>query len=267
MDGAGLSSTSLLNLNGGVLEATGSVTRTLGASGGNVELTGGASGFSAFNGATTVTINNSGNPLQWGSATFNPTSLVLNAATANSPLTFASPIDLYGNARTITVNGIALAPVTIGGNITSSVGVGGLTVTGVATGVLILTGNNTYNGTTSINETAGATLQIGNGGTTGTLGTGNVVFGAANILAFNRSDTGLIIANPISGTGILSQIGAGTTTLTGLNTYTGATNVNAGTLAVSLANQSNTVTSASAVTWQGAHCRFWASPAARMPRR
>ena len=75
---------------------------------------------------------------------------------------------------------------------------------------------------------------------------------AADTLAFNRSDTGLTVANVISGaTGIVSQLGTGTTTLTGANTYGGATNVNLGTLVVSLANQSNTLPSASPVTLAG----------------
>jgi fibronectin-binding autotransporter adhesin len=52
-----------------------------------------------------------------------------------------------------------------------------------AAGRRILTGANTYSGTTNIGE---GSLQVGAGGTTGTLGTGNVVNGGA--LAFNRSD-------------------------------------------------------------------------------
>ncbi|WP_376804025.1 autotransporter-associated beta strand repeat-containing protein, partial [Candidatus Raskinella chloraquaticus] len=42
----------------------------------------------------------------------------------------------------------------------------------IGDGTLALTGSNTYNGTTTISA---GTLQVGNGGTTGTLGTGNVV--------------------------------------------------------------------------------------------
>ncbi|WP_375415094.1 autotransporter domain-containing protein [uncultured Bradyrhizobium sp.] len=70
-------------------------------------------------------------------------------------------------------------------------------------------------------------MQVGGGGTTGSLGTGAVTNNS--ILAFNRSDA-LAVANAISGTGALQQLGAGTTTLTADNSYTGGTTIGAGTL-------------------------------------
>src|SRR5205814_2276619 len=102
---------------------------------------------------------------------------------------------------------------------------GGGFVSQDGSGTTILTGNNSY-GFTAINA---GTLQVGNGGTTGTLGTIGVTNNA--ILAFNRSDT-VTVANAISGTGSLANSGSGTTILTGSNTYTGATTVNAGILAL-----------------------------------
>jgi autotransporter-associated beta strand protein len=71
-------------------------------------------------------------------------------------------------------------------------------------------------------------LQVGDGGVTGTLGTGTVVNNG--ILAFNRSDAVTVGAN-ISGAGELQQIGSGTLVLTGSNSY-GATTINAGTLQI-----------------------------------
>jgi autotransporter-associated beta strand protein len=94
------------------------------------------------------------------------------------------------------------------------------------TGTLTLSGANTYSGGTIV--TAG-TLQLGNGGATGSIA-GDVVNNAA--LAFNRSNAYQFVG-AISGSGAVQQDGAGTTTLTAVNTYAGATIINAGTLALS----------------------------------
>ncbi|WP_407193827.1 autotransporter domain-containing protein [Bradyrhizobium sp. STM 3566] len=105
-------------------------------------------------------------------------------------------------------------------------------------GTLTLTGANTYIGGTTIST---GTLQIGNGGTTGSI-VGNVTDNAT--LAFNRSDA-VTFGGAISGSGGVNQIGSGTTTLTGTNTYTGTTIVSAGTLVLaSAASITSNVTNA-----------------------
>jgi autotransporter-associated beta strand protein/T5SS/PEP-CTERM-associated repeat protein len=96
-------------------------------------------------------------------------------------------------------------------------------------GTLILTGNNTYTGGTTI---TGGTLQLGDGGTSGSI-VGNVTNDGT--LAVNRSNT-FMFGGVISGTGAFQQNGAGTTILTAANTYTGATTVNAGTLQAGAVN-------------------------------
>ena len=100
------------------------------------------------------------------------------------------------------------------------------TLTQAGAGTTTLTGTNSYAGATTV--TAG-TLQIGNGGTTGTVGAANVAVSAGARLTINRSDA-YTLGQVVSGAGSLRQAGAGTTTLTGTNTYTGATVVDAGTL-------------------------------------
>lgn len=95
----------------------------------------------------------------------------------------------------------------------------------IGAGTTILTANNSYGGGTTI---AGGTLQLGNGGTTGSIA-GDVVNNAA--LAFNRSNE-VTFAGTISGSGAVSQTGTGTLILTGGNSYAGATNVMAGTLLI-----------------------------------
>ena len=91
-----------------------------------------------------------------------------------------------------------------------------------------LTGNNTYAGTTTVN---GGTLEIGSGGTSGTLGSGPVVLTSGN-LQFNRSDDFSGSANVISSAGNVIKEGVGKATLTGENSYTGTTTVNDGTLEI-----------------------------------
>ena len=80
---------------------------------------------------------------------------------------------------------------------------------------------------------ANGTLQLGNGGTVGSLGAGGVANNGT--LAIARSDA-ITLANPITGTGNLVQQGAGTTTLTGANNYTGGTTISAGKLIASAAS-------------------------------
>jgi len=93
-------------------------------------------------------------------------------------------------------------------------------------GTLTLSGDNIYSGGTTIST---GTLQIGNGGTTGSI-LGNVTDNA--ILTFDRSDSTSFGGN-ISGGGVLQQNGTGTLTLSGINSYGGGTFLNSGTLAVS----------------------------------
>ncbi len=132
-------------------------------------------------------------------------------------------------------------PWTVGAKNTDSTFAGNITgnsLTKVGTATLTLTGTNSYTGTTTI---SGGTLRIGNGGTTGSLGAGGVTDNAT--LAFSRSDS-IMDTNSgvISGTGNLAKRGAGRLALTKAHTYTGATTIETGTLALtnsgSIANSS-----------------------------
>lgn len=118
-----------------------------------------------------------------------------------------------------------------------------MAVTKMGTGTQIFTGANTYTGVTTIND---GTLQIGAGGTSGSI-SGNVtlatdIFGAGR-LAFNRSDD-LTYSGVISGDGVLAKFGAGTLTLAAASTFSGNTTISAGTITLGHTNslQNSTVT-------------------------
>jgi|GEM_PF-1436327 len=97
------------------------------------------------------------------------------------------------------------------------------------TGEVVFTADNDYTGTTTF---AAGDLVIGNGGTTGTLGTSLVLaIPAGSTLAYNRSDD-IVVAKAFSGAGDFEQRGTGTLTLTAANSYTGTTTITNGILQV-----------------------------------
>lgn len=92
-------------------------------------------------------------------------------------------------------------------------------------GTLFLLQNNTFNGNVTISA---GTVQLGNGGTTGDLGTGTGTVVNNGALIVNRSNA-LTLAHSISGSGSLTLTGGGNLTLTGTNSY-GTTTILSGTL-------------------------------------
>ncbi|MCC8379032.1 autotransporter outer membrane beta-barrel domain-containing protein [Xenorhabdus sp. PB30.3] len=92
-------------------------------------------------------------------------------------------------------------------------------------GTLVLTGENNYTGNTKVTR---GTLQIGNGGTHGSI-TSHVVTGSEGTLLFNRADN-VTFGGNIEGKGKLVQNGKSTLALAGANSYTGTTEVRKGTL-------------------------------------
>ncbi len=197
-----------------LITITGTKTFTTNANGGNLNVSG------VVNASTGGIIKSGGGTLILGGDTYTTTTTI-NGGTVQ--------IGAGGPGGTITgaiTNNANLAfnctnPLTISSAIS---GTG--TVNQIGTGTVMLTGTNTYSGVTTISS---GTLQIGNYGTTGTLGSGAVINNAA--LSFTRKDN-TTVANAISGTGTVKQLGSGVTILTGNNTYTGATVINGGTLQV-----------------------------------
>ena len=134
-------------------------------------------------------------------------------------------------------------------NVSGTISGAGGSLVKVGTGTLTLSGANTYTGGTTI---LGGTISVSNdanlggasGGLTLTGGTGTlqttdsfasarpVTLGFAGGIIDTMANT-LTLSGPIGGTGTLNKIGSGTLNLTGNNTYTGGTQVLAGTLSVS----------------------------------
>lgn len=224
---------------------------TLGAGSNSLGFTGNLSGFTG-----TLNIGTGGGRVRFQSASGNQiassaTINVLNNATllVDNILTYGSNIFLNGGttgeglgqfrieAGAVWTGAVTLnANTTIGtngtvGTISGNIGGSTFGFTKVGAATLILTGTNTYTGLTGV--TAGV-MQLGNGGTTGSLSNASVITLTGANLAINRSNAvaqGTDFSTAaISGTGSLTQTGTGTTTLSAANTYTGVTSVNRGTL-------------------------------------
>jgi autotransporter-associated beta strand protein len=161
-----------------------------------------------------------------------------------NPAVTTSALTLTGNANSnislsgpLTVESIGI--VTIGEVID---GTGSLTKTGANT--LILTATNAYSGNTTVSE---GILQIGSGGTTGTLGAGAVTNDASLVFDYGTG-AAVTVANTISGNGSLTKRGPGLLRLTATSGYTGATTVEQGTLRISGHLDGTTVTLQSGAT-------------------
>ena len=178
-------------------------------------------------GANTLTIAKGAN------ATGNTAGVAFGAITFTAAPTFS-----IGANSTLTLgavsNGANTATITGAGNLAQSGvwggGAGGLTLDAGFTGLVTLSQANTYTGNTLI---SGGTLQIGNGGTTGSLSSSSSITNDGT-LAFNRTNTvtqGTDFASIIGGSGGVTQSGSGTLVLTGANTYS-TTLISAGTVQV-----------------------------------
>nr|WP_315132967.1 autotransporter-associated beta strand repeat-containing protein [uncultured Flavobacterium sp.] len=212
-----------ININGGVLETSSGQQHIW-------NLTGGLN----FNGGGTVKSNGGTSDaaatsyFEWG---------VTNITVANptSAAVIAGRINLRNDLGTsvfTVADGVAENDLLISAAITQANG-SNLTKTGA--GKLTFTGINSYSGTTTINA---GTLQIGDGGTLGTISSAGVTNNAA--LVFNRSND-FTISNAISGTGTVTKSGAGVLTLSGGNSYTGLTTISQGILKCGSTNALGTI--------------------------
>jgi autotransporter-associated beta strand protein len=149
-------------------------------------------------------------------------------------LRFTSAFTATGaGLKTLTLQGSTSGTGEIANAIVNNDGTNRTAVTKAGSGVWVLSGSNTYTGTTTI---TGGVLQIGAGGTTGSIvNTSPVSVASGAAIAFNRSDA-LTYSGTISGLGGLTKLGNGGLTLNTVQTYTGPTTIGSGTLITGVAN-------------------------------
>jgi len=207
--------------------AGGAVLADVNVTGGNVTIgTGSGTAINMANAGTGRTVTSN---INLTGGTVDVTGNIIRtggAGTENATITLdGSTLDLNGNS--IGTDPAQIAFSAQSGrleNLGELNGGGGLTKT--TAGVLILEGTNTYTGGTTISA---GTVQIGSGGSSGTIGGGDILNNG--LLAVDR-DNGYTLANEISGSGAFEQNGTGTTTLTAANDYAGTTTVNEGILLI-----------------------------------
>jgi len=239
-----------LHLSGGTLEAGGSLIALFENSPGTATVTGGT-----WNNAAYLSVG------EFGIGTLNLTGGTVSVGNGTGTLDLARQDGSVGtlNIGTGTTAGTLQVANVTGGDGTAIVNfhhtgdlvfapalTGNLALHQLGTGTTTLTAENTHTGGTTITS---GTLQLGTGGTTGFL-IGDISNEAA--LVFNRSND-LVFSGAISGNGSLTKLGAGTLTLTGINSFSGPTSVAAGELRVngSLANSAVDVASGASLSGSG----------------
>jgi T5SS/PEP-CTERM-associated repeat protein len=192
--------------------------------GGSVGLSAGSTGTVTVSGAGSTWNNSPGGGLNIGS--FGTGTLtVANGGMVINNTAFAANIgNGAGSQGTVTVTGAGSTWSNSSGVNIGNLGTGTLTIadSGIVTGPIVI----------ATNAGAVGTLNIGAGGAPGIVN-GNISGGSgAAIVNFNHNDPNFVFSSVMSGNLAVNQIGSGATTLTGINTYTGPTTVNAGSLIV-----------------------------------
>ena len=225
----------------------------------------------AFTANTNVSIDTAGD---YATGASNPSFSSVRFNNADGPVTATNPaagtqtfrgILMTSTAQAVTITGGNIRPnrVSVAGasfSIVQNSTLGDLTINSVipnasssapvsvvksGSGRLVLNGGNGYTGRTFINE---GILQLGSGSTTGSIATASeVVTQPGTTFAVNRSNA-VALPNVISGGGQFTQLGSGSTTLSGTNTFTGPVNVDGGALVFASASNLGNGT---AITFNG----------------
>ena len=162
--------------------------------------------------ATAVTVNLAGQQLVAGNGAVDAGVGLIGINAGATSLTIGSSVN-DGTVTAGTSGAYTLGLINAGGNasvldirsaIVDNAGSGSVSVLELNTGKVIFEGTNTYTGTTTVGS--GSTLQIGNGGTTGSFGAGNVEVDGT--LVFDRGDASPVtFGNTFTGAGAMTQVG------------------------------------------------------------
>ncbi len=237
-----------------------------------------AAGTTVMSGATLQLqsgISLSAEPLTLNGNGYSGYGALRNLSGSNSfggAITLAANSTIYSDAGTFTLSG----GIVNGGFTASFAGAGNITESGVisgtgalvknGSGTLTLSGGNTFSGGSTIN---GGTVIVYGGSLGASTGVANLNAATIDVAATVTSARNFVLGDAastlmvdptltftangtFSGTGSLNKTGTGTMILGGANTFSGATNVNAGTLQVNVNNAlgsaaSGTVVAAGAV--------------------
>jgi T5SS/PEP-CTERM-associated repeat protein/autotransporter-associated beta strand protein len=210
--------------------------------GGSVGLSVGSTGTVTVTGPGSSWNNSPGGGLNIGSFGTGTLTIANGGTVINNTASTANVGNAAGSTGTVTVTGPGSTWSNSAGVNIGNSGTGTLTVAngGIVSGPVVIATNGGSIGTLNIGAGAGSPAVA-----PGKLNTTSVAFGAgAGTLNFNHTFSDYVFAPAISGPGTVNVF-AGTTILTAVNTYSGATNVNGGVLQ---AGAPNTFSPNSAVT-------------------
>jgi len=207
---------------------------TVNSGGGSVGLSAGSTGTVTVTGPGSTWVNGLSGGLNIGSFGTGTLAIANGGTVFNFTLVTANIGNGAGSQGTAIVTGAGSSWINnLGVNI-GNLGTGTLTIadSGVVAAPNVVIANNAGSiGTLNIGAGAGNPAAA-----PGTLNVPSIAFGAGTgTINFNHTSASYVFAPAISGNGTVNVL-AGITTLTGANTYSGATNVNAGTLRAGVPN-------------------------------
>jgi autotransporter-associated beta strand protein len=169
-----------------------------------------------------------------------------NAHTISNNVSFSSVATINAAAGDLTIagnvtNDVAAQVLTIDGAFSTTIsgavsGVGALTK--ISAGTLTLTGDNSYTGGTTV---SGGTLVGTTSGLQGAIANNSTVI-------FDQSTNGTY-SGAMSGSGLLTKLGAGSLTLSGANSYSGGTLISGGALVGDTTSVSGSITNNAALVF------------------